>query len=395
MIKSIGIIFVISSIFVMMGNKFKIPPMISMIVCGIFLGDQCLNLLDADFMLWSGEIRKIALIIILLRVGFSLKIEDFKSTSKQALGLSFLPATFEIMGVVILAPIFFSITLVESLLLGAVLSAVSPAVVMPRMLNLIEKGYGVKKKIPQIILAGASLDDIYVLVLFTTFLSLTQTGEINLNSFLNIPVSIILGIILGVLVGYLLHKTVLKQSSEIKLSMKIIWLLGCGFLLITLEDMLIEILSISGLLAIISMTMFVSKNLNTEDKSPITQGIMNLWTGGELLLFTLVGSQVNISYVKDGGIKVVIFVLLVLLVRCVGVFMALIGSHLNKKERLFCIIAYLPKATVQAAIGSIPLSLGLPVGELILTTAVIAILITAPMGAIGIDSSYKKLLEHD
>lgn len=395
MIKSIGIIFVISSIFVMMGNKFKIPPMISMIVCGIFLGDQCLNVLDADFMLWSGEIRKIALIIILLRVGFSLKIEDFKSTSKQALGLSFLPATFEIMGVVILAPIFFSITLVESLLLGAVLSAVSPAVVMPRMLNLIEKGYGVKKKIPQIILAGASLDDIYVLVLFTTFLSLTQTGEINLNSFLNIPVSIILGIILGVLVGYLLHKTVLKQSSEIKLSMKIIWLLGCGFLLITLEDMLIEILSISGLLAIISMTMFVSKNLNTEDKSPITQGIMNLWTGGELLLFTLVGSQVNISYVKDGGIKVVIFVLLVLLVRCVGVFMALIGSHLNKKERLFCIIAYLPKATVQAAIGSIPLSLGLPVGELILTTAVIAILITAPMGAIGIDSSYKKLLEHD
>lgn len=393
MIQSLGIIFVMASMLVCIGNKIKIPPVISMILCGILLGDQCLNLLSYELLNNSGEIRKIALIIILLRVGFSLKLDDFKTTGKQALGLAFLPATFELIGVFILAPIFFDLTLAESLLLGAVLSAVSPAVVMPRMLTLIDKGYGTNKKIPQMILAGASLDDIYVLVLFSTFLTLAQQGEINLISFLNVPISIILGISTGVLTGFLLYKLIFENNNSTKTSIKVIWLLGTAFLLITLEIILENIVSISGLLAVISMSMFISKNLSTEEKSPITESIMSLWAGGEILLFTLVGASVNISYIKNGGAVVIIFILSVLIIRCLGVLLALHKSPLNKNEKLFCVIAYLPKATVQAAIGGIPLSLGLDCGELVLTVAIMSILITAPLGALGIDSSYKKLLK--
>lgn len=393
MIQSLGITLVMASMLVHIGSKIKIPPVISMILCGILLGDQCLNLLSYELLNNSGEIRKIALIIILLRVGFSLKLDDFKTTGKQALGLAFLPATFELIGVFILAPIFFDLTLAESLLLGAVLSAVSPAVVMPRMLTLIDKGYGTNKKIPQMILAGASLDDIYVLVLFSTFLTLAQQGEINLISFLNVPISIILGIATGVLTGFLLYKLIFENNNSTKTSSKVIWLLGTAFLLITLEIILENIVSISGLLAVISMSMFISKNLSTEEKSPITESIMSLWAGGEILLFTLVGASVDISYIKNGGAVVIIFILSVLIIRCLGVLLALHKSPLNKNEKLFCVIAYLPKATVQAAIGGIPLSLGLDCGELVLTVAIMSILITAPLGALGIDSSYKKLLE--
>lgn len=393
MIQSLGITLVMASMLVHIGSKIKIPPVISMILCGILLGDQCLNLLSYELLDNSGEIRKIALIIILLRVGFSLKLDDFKTTGKQALGLAFLPATFELIGVFILAPIFFDLTLAESLLLGAVLSAVSPAVVMPRMLTLIDKGYGTNKKIPQMILAGASLDDIYVLVLFSTFLTLAQQGEINLISFLNVPISIILGIATGVLTGFLLYKLIFENNNSTKTSSKVIWLLGTAFLLITLEIILENIVSISGLLAVISMSMFISKNLSTEEKSPITESIMSLWAGGEILLFTLVGASVNISYIKNGGAVVIIFILSVLIIRCLGVLLALHKSPLNKNEKLFCVIAYLPKATVQAAIGGIPLSLGLDCGELVLTVAIMSILITAPLGALGIDSSYKKLLK--
>lgn len=396
MIKSLGIIFILSSIFVQIGNKLKIPSMISMIICGILLGNQGFNLLSPEFLINSSEIRKIALIIILLRVGFSLKLTDFKTTGRQSLGLAFLPATFELMGVVILAPIFFNISHIESLLLGSVLSAVSPAVVMPRMLNLIDKKIGTNKKIPQIILAGASLDDIYILVLFSIFLELLQQGELNILSFLNIPISILSGILIGIIFGIFLYKIVFKNNSNtIKTSIKVIYLLGISFLLITLEDILANIISISGLLAIITMAMFISKKISATEKDELSKSIMNLWSGGEILLFTLVGAEVNLSYISSDAVKVAIFIIIVLSIRCIGVLLALLNSDLNKKERLFCIIAYLPKATVQAAIGSVPLSLGLDCGELILTIAVMSILITAPLGAIGIDQTFKILLEQE
>lgn len=394
MIKSLGIIFVVTLIFVNIGNKLKIPSMISMIFSGILLGEQGLCLIDNSILSNSAEIRKIALIIILLRVGFSLKLDDFKSTGRQALGMAFLPATFEVIGVLILAPIFFEVNYVEALLLGAVLSAVSPAVVMPRMLDLIEKGYGTNKKIPQMILAGASLDDIYVLVLFATFLGLATGENLNFMSILNMPVSIIFGLVIGVATGFILYKTIFSEvrKNSIKYSIQIIWLLGIAFLLMTLEEVLSEFIAMSGLLAVVSMAMYLNRKISVEKKESVTAGIMDLWSGGELLLFTLVGASVNLEYVKSGGFTVAIFILIVLIVRCIGVFLALLGSELNTKEKIFCVVAYMPKATVQAAIGGVPLAMGIGVGELILTVAVMAILITAPIGAIGIDFLHNKLL---
>lgn len=397
MIQSLGIIFVTGLIFSKISNFLKIPSIILLIFSGILLGSEGFSLIGEEISDNAVELRKIALVIILIRGGLSLKLEDFKNTGRTAFLLSFLPAISEIMAVFLIAPLFFDFTKQEALLLGSVLSAVSPAIVMPRMINLIDLGYGGNnKKIPQMIIAGASLDDILVLTLFSAFLSnISNNGGSFLGDLAKLPITILLGGLLGLLSGYLLiyvFNNFLPTDVKIKRNSKILWLLGVSFLLVTIESLLEDIISISGLLAIIIMIMTICKNINLTEKNEISTGFFNLWSGAEIILFTLVGCEIRLSYIKDLWFVIVIFIIIVLIFRCIGVYLCTLGSNLNLKERLFCIFAYSPKATVQAAIGSIPLSLGLECGELILSISVISILLTAPLGAFLIDSSYKKFL---
>lgn len=396
MIQSLGIIFVTGLIFSKISNFLKIPSIILLIFNGILLGSEGFSLIGEEILDNAVELRKIALIIILIRGGLSLKLEDFKNTGRTAFLLSFLPAISEIIAVFLIAPLFFDFTKQEALLLGSVLSAVSPAIVMPRMINLIDLGYGTNKKIPQIIIAGASLDDILVLTLFSAFLSnISNNGGSFLGDLAKLPITILLGGLLGLLSGYLLNNifnNFLPTDIKVKRNSKILWLLGVSFLLVTIESLLEDIISISGLLAIIIMIMTICKNMNLSEKNEISSSFFNLWSGSEIILFTLVGCEIRLSYIKDLWFIIVIFIVIVLIFRCIGVYLCTLGSNLNLKERLFCIFAYSPKATVQAAIGSIPLSLGLECGELILSISVISILLTAPLGAFLIDSSYKKFL---
>ena len=339
-----------------------------------------------------------ALIIILINAGLSLDLSDLKKAGRPAVLLSFVPATFELMGYIVCAPLILGVSRVDAAVMGAVLAAVSPAVVVPRMVSLIEKRYGTKKAIPQMILAGASCDDIFVIVLFTTFLSMAQGGSVSVTNFINIPVSIVLGVILGAVTGwglYLFFETSYAHKHCVRNSMKVIIVLGFSFLLVSIESWLEGKVAISGLLAVVSMacvlklksTAFVSKRLSEK--------FGKLWLAAEVILFVLVGAAVDIRYMLGAGIAAVVMIITALLFRTAGVLICLIKTPLSAKERLFCVIAYLPKATVQAAIGSVPLAAGLPSGNIILSVAVLAIIITAPLGALGIDSSYKRLLEKE
>jgi len=307
--------------------------------------------------------------------------------------MTFLPASFEILAYTLIAPLFFPISYIDACLMGTVLGAVSPAVVVPRMVNLIEKGYGKNKAIPQMILAGASGDDIFVIVLFTSVLSMALGNSLNLRSFIDIPISIILGITLGILAGKVLVKIFdfLNYNEKDKVN-KVIIILASSFLLIAIENLLKSKLSISALLAVISMAMVLSKNLKIEEVTYLSSAFNKLWRGAEISLFVLVGAAVDITYILKAGPQAILLILLALFIRCIGVILSLLKTSLNSKEKLFTIIAYLPKATVQAAIGSVPLAMGLDSGQIILSVAVLSILITAPLGAIGIDKSYKKLL---
>ena len=337
-----------------------------------------------------------ALIIILIKAGLSLNIGDLKKVGRPALLMAFLPAVFEITAYLLFAPRLLGTTQIEAAVMGAVIAAVSPAVVVPKMVHLIERKYGTEKSIPQLILAGASLDDVFVIVLFSTFLSMLQGDSASIIDFVNIPISILLGILLGALSALLLalfFETRYTRKHYVRNSTKVIILLGASFLLIAVESWLEGIISISGLLAVMTMaavlkiksTAFVSKRLSEK--------FGKLWLAAEVILFVLVGAAVDIRYTMSAGIAAVFMIFIALCFRSIGVLSCLIGTSLNMKERLFCVIAYLPKATVQAAIGSVPLSLGLPCGKLVLSVAVLAIIITAPLGAFGIDTSYKKLLK--
>ena len=395
MLTSLSLIFLVGLALGAICQRLKLPRIIGMLVTGILLGPYVLDLLDPSILSISSELRKMALIIILLKAGLSLDLKDLKKAGRSAILLSFVPASCEIIGYLLFAPVILGISRVDAAVMGAVLAAVSPAVVVPRMVMLMEKKYGTQKAIPQMILAGASCDDIFVIVLFTTFLGMAQGGSANVKDFINIPVSILLGILLGAAFGYglyLFFETSYAHKHCVRNSMKVIIVLGFSFLLIAIEEWLDGIVSVSGLLAIVAMacvlklksTAFVSKRLSEK--------FGKLWLAAEVILFVLVGAAVDIRYTLNAGLAAVFMILIALLFRAVGVLLCTVKTSLTPKERLFCVIAYLPKATVQAAIGSVPLAAGLPCGNIILSVAVLAILITAPLGALGIDGSYKKLL---
>ena len=395
MLASLSLIFLVGLALGAICQRLKLPRIIGMLVTGIVLGPYVLDWLDPSILSISSELRKMALIIILLKAGLSLNLSDLKKAGRSAVLLSFVPASCEILGYLLFAPMILGISRADSAVMGAVLAAVSPAVVVPRMVSLIEQKYGTEKAIPQMIMAGASCDDIFVIVLFTTFLNMAQGGSASVMDFVNIPVSIVLGILMGAVVGYglcLFFETSYAHKHCVRNSMKVIIVLGVSFLLVSIETWLEGIVSVSGLLAVVSMACVIKLKSTAFVSKRLSEKFGKLWLGAEVVLFVLVGSAVDIRYTLSAGIPAVIMIFTALIFRTVGVMICMAGTNLNRKERLFCVLAYLPKATVQAAIGSVPLAVGLPCGNIILSVAVLAIIITAPLGAFGIDSTYKRFL---
>ena len=398
MLTSLSLIFLVGLAMGAICRKLKLPRIIGMLVTGIVLGPYVLDWLDPSILSISADLRKMALIIILLKAGLSLDLQDLKKAGRSAVLLSFVPASCELLGYVLLAPVILGITRVEAAVMGAVLAAVSPAVVVPRMVSLMEKKYGTDKAIPQMILAGASCDDIFVIVLFTTFLGMAQGGSADMMDFVNIPVSIVLGILLGAVVGYglyLFFETAYARKHCVRNSMKVIIVLGFSFLLIAIEGWLEGKIAVSGLLAVVSMACVIKLKSTAFVSKRLSEKFGKFWLAAEVMLFVLVGAAVDIRYTLKAGVAAIIMILAALVFRSIGVLLCVAGTKLTWKERLFCVIAYLPKATVQAAIGSVPLAAGLSCGNIVLSVAVMAIVITAPLGALGIDSSYKKLLKHE
>lgn len=396
MLTSLALIFLVGLATAAICQQLKLPRIIGMLITGIILGPYVLNLLDPSILSISAELRQIALIIILLKAGLSLDLSDLKKVGCPAVLMAFVPASFEMLTFFLFAPSILNITRIEAALMGAVLAAVSPAVVVPRMVRLMDENYGTNKSIPQLILAGASCDDIFVIVLFSTFSSMVQGGNARLTDFLAIPISILLGILLGSIVGYLLSlffETAYAHEHYVRNSMKVIIILGTSFLLMAIETWLKHIVSISGFLAVVSMACVLKLKSSVSVSQRLSEKFGKLWLAAEVILFVLVGAAVDIRYTLNAGITAVFMILIALLFRSAGVLICLVQTNLSKKERLFCIFSYLPKATVQAAIGSVPLAMGFSCGRSILSVAVLGILVTAPLGSILMDSSYKKLLQ--
>lgn len=398
MLTSLSFIFLVGLAMGAICQKLKLPRIIGMLATGIVLGPYVLDLLDPSILSISSDLRKMALIIILLKAGLSLNLEDLKKVGRPAIMMAFVPATFELIGYLVFAPLILGITRVEAAVMGSVLAAVSPAVVVPRMVQLMENKYGTEKAIPQMIMAGASCDDIFVIVLFTTFLSMAQGGSADIKAFANIPISIILGIILGAIVGYLLYlffETAYAEKHYVRNSMKIIIVLGFSFLLIAIEGGLEGKIAMSGLLAVVSMACVLRMKCTSFVSKRLSEKFGKLWLAAEVILFVLVGAAVDIRYTLDAGLAAVAMIFAALIFRSFGVWLCTVKTSLTLKERAFCVIAYLPKATVQAAIGSVPFAAGLPCGKIVLSVAVMAIIITAPLGAFGMDFTYKKFLHKE
>lgn len=371
-------------------RRLRLPPLLGMLLVGIAFGPYALGLLDDSLLAISADLRKIALIIILTRAGLSLDIGDLRKVGRSAVLLCFVPATFEIVGTVILAPRLLGVSVLEAAIIGSVIAAVSPAVVVPRMLRLMDEGYGSGQGIPQMILAGASVDDVYVIVLFSSFTSLASGGTLSPLDFVRIPTSLVLGIAAGVLCGLALAWWF--SHVHMRDSIKVVVFLALSFVLVTIEDHCTGIIGFSGLLAVMSMGIMLGQRIPVVSKR-LSAKYDRLWVGAELLLFVLVGAMVNVAYVAYAGVAAILLILGAMVFRMAGVFASVLGTKLNGKERAFCMLAYTPKATVQAAIGGVPLAMGLACGETVLTVAVLAILITAPFGAIAIDCTYKKWLQ--
>ena len=389
MLLSISLILILGMFMGWICQKIKLPALLGMLITGIILGPYGLNLLDGSILGISAELRKIALIIILTRAGLGLDLSGLKKIGRPAVLMCFVPASFELLGMILLAPKLMGLSVLESAVMGAVLVAVSPAVVVPRMVKLMEEGYGTEEGIPQLILAGASVDDVYVIVLFTTFTGIMQGKGVSVVSFLNIPVSIILGIVIGLLTGWFLAKY--YEKVHIRDTVKVLIMLSISFLLVVAEDHMTTVITFSALIAV----MFLGVSLQ-KYREPVAKRISvkcgKLWVAAEVFLFVLVGATVNIGYLSHVGLKAVVLICGALIFRMAGVFVCLLGTDMNGKEKLFTMMAYTPKATVQAAIGGIPLALGFACGDVVLTVAVLAIVLTAPLGAFAIDSSYKKFL---
>lgn len=398
MLTSLALIFLVGLAMSAICKQIRLPGIIGMLATGIVLGPYVLDLLSPSILGISADLRKLALIIILLKAVLSLNLSDLKKVGRPAILMSFVPASFEICGYILFAPMILGVTRVEAAVMGAVMGAVSPAVVVPRMVKLMEEGYGTKKGIPQMILAGASCDDIFVIVLFTTFLQMAQGGHANAKDFINIPISIVLGIVLGCIVGYLLYRffeLAYKKNHCVRNSTKLIVILGMSCLLLAIEEWVSAYVTVSGLLAVVSMACMLKVKSTTFVSKRLSEKFGKLWIAAEVILFVLVGAAVDIRYMAKAGAMALLMIGAALLFRAVGVCICMLGTKLTWKERVFCIIAYLPKATVQAAIGSVPLAAGLSCGTLVLSVAVMAIVITVPIGALGIDSTYKHLLEKE
>lgn len=398
MLTSLALIFLVGYALAAIFQKIKLPRIVGMLIAGILLGPHVLNLLQAPILSISAELRQMALIVILIKAGLSLNLKDLIKVGRPAIMMAFVPATFELLAFVIFAPIILGVNRIEAAVMGAVLAAVSPAVVVPRMVMLMEEKYGTKKSIPQMILAGASCDDIYVIVLFSSFVAMAQGGQANWIDFLNIPISIVLGVALGAVVGYVLSlffETAYTRHHYIRNTMKVIIILAISFALMAIETALKPFVSVSGLLAVVSMACVLKIKSPATVSTRLSEKFGKLWLAAEVILFVLVGAAIDIRYTLNAGLAAVLMIFVALVIRSIGVSLCLVKTSLNLKERLFCIIAYLPKATVQAAIGSVPLAMGLPCGQIVLSVAVLAILITAPLGALGIDQTYPRLLEKE
>ena len=392
MLTSLALIFLVGLCMAAICQKLKLPRIIGMLVTGMVLGPYVLDFLDSSILSISAELRKMALIIILLKAGLSLNLNDLKKVGRPAILLAFVPASFEIVGYVLFAPIFLEISRIDAAVMGTVLAAVSPAVVVPRMVQLMEEKYGTKQSIPQMIMAGASCDDIFVIVLFTTFLGMAQGVKVSLLRFVNVPVSIFLGILLGAVIGYVLYRffeTAYKHQNYVRNSTKVILVLGVSFLLTAVEGWLDGKVAVSGLLAVVSMACVLKVKCIPAVSKRLSEKFGKLWIAAEVILFVLVGAAVDLRYTAAAGGFAVLVIFLSLIFRMAGVFVCVLGTGLSWKERLFCAISYLPKATVQA------LAAGLGCGKMILSVAVLAILITAPLGALGMDLTYKKLLARE
>jgi len=389
MLLSISLILILGMFMGWICQKIKLPSLLGMLITGIVLGPYVLNLLDDSILGISAELRKIALIIILTRAGLGLDLAGLKKIGRPAVLMCFVPASFELIGMILLAPKLMGLTVLEAAIMGAVLAAVSPAVVVPRMVKLMDEGYGVNEGIPQLILAGASVDDVYVIVLFSTFVGMMQGEGASILKFVNIPISIFLGIAIGLLIGVLL--AYFFKKMHIRDTSKVLIILSISFLLVVMEDKLSTPITFSALIAIMFIGIGLQKKRKTVAKR-LSVKYGKLWVAAEVFLFVLVGATVNIGYLGKVGVKALIVIIGALVFRMFGVFVCLLGTSLKRKERLFTMLAYTPKATVQAAIGGIPLALGFTCGDLVLTVAVLAIVLTAPLGAFAINLSYKKLL---
>ena len=398
MLTSLALVFLAGLAAAAVCSAIKLPRIIGMLLIGIVLGPHILNVLDDSILSISSELRQMALIIILLKAGLSLNLSDLRQVGRPAVLLSCLPATCELAGYILLAPYLLGVNRIEAAVMGAVLAAVSPAVVVPRMVFLMENRWGTDKSIPKMLLAGASCDDIYVIVLFTTFTGIAQGGNARAADFLNIPVSVVLGIAVGAAAGYALSRffeAVFARNHMVRGSVKVIIVLSVSFLLVALETVLKGRIALSGLLAVTSMACMLARKTTGEVRARLSEKFGKLWIAAELILFVLVGAAVDIRYVSETGLAAILMVFAALIFRAAGVVLCLAGTKLSRRERLFCVIAYLPKATVQAAIGSVPLAMGLPCGKIVLSVAVLAILITAPLGALGMDAAYRKLLKYE
>lgn len=389
MLTSLALIFLVGMSLGWLVTRLRLPSLLGMLLTGILLGPYVLNLLDDSILGISADLRQLALIIILTRAGLSLNIEDLKKVGRPAVLLCFVPACFEMVGMIVLAPRLLGLSVLEAAILGAVIAAVSPAVIVPKMLRLMELGYGARNSIPQMLLAGASVDDVFVIVMFTAFTGLAQGGTVSPATFVQIPVSIVTGIAVGLAAGIAFGAV--YRRIHVRDSVKVVVLLSLSFLFVALENAVKGIVPFSGLLAVMSCGIAINRR-RPELASRLSGKYNRLWVAAEVLLFVLVGATVDISYAAAAGAAAVLAVLGALVFRMVGVFVCVLGTKLSRKERLFCMLAYTPKATVQAAIGSVPLSLGLGCGQIVLTVAVVAILLTAPLGAFAIDLTYRRLL---
>lgn len=389
MLLSIALIMLVGMAAAMLSKKVGLPGLVGMILTGAILGPCVLNLIDDSILNISSDLRKIALIIILTRAGLTLDLDDLKRAGRPALLMCFLPASFEILGMILVAPHLLHISILEAAILGAVIAAVSPAVVVPKMIQLMEEGYGMNKQIPQIILAGASVDDVFVIVLFTSFTGLAQGDQISVMKFVNIPISIIAGILIGAVIGIALG--IFFTKVHMRDTIKVIIILSLAFILVSLEEMITIPVTFAALISVMFMGIFL-KRKKADTSARLSAKFNKLWVMAEIILFVLVGASVDITFISKAGLKTVILIFAVLVFRMAGVFICMLGTKLNGSERLFCMLAYTPKATVQAAIGGVPLAMGLACGNIVLTVAVIAIVITAPLGAFMIEHTYKKFL---